>query len=407
IGIAERELDASHAIEPDNVERLRGLVSGLRFLGLVALRDPIREDVVESIRVAKKAGVRVIMVTGDHRLTALAIGADLGLGSGPASAMEGSELDALSDEELARRITTVDIFARVNPKHKMRIVKALKDNGEVVAMTGDGVNDAPALKAADVGISVGSGTDVTKEAADLILLNDSFTVITQAIRQGRIAFDNMRKVVIFLFMGSFTELIIIMAALIMKTSVLPITAILILWANVVEDGLPTLALAFEPGDEGIMERGPYKREEPIMDRMGWTFVFIQGIITDFILVGVYLYYLNYLHYSAEHIQTLIFFALGTDALLIIFSLKNLDKSIFKTNILNNKYLIFSVLLGFVIVGVVVYMPVMNKALGTVPLKAGDVAFLMALGLFKVVYSEIIKWWFRRRGYFTLQPSVVK
>ena len=403
IGVAERKLEASQVVDPENYEQLRGYVNKLNFLGLYALRDPIREDVPESIKIAQRAGVRVIMVTGDHKLTALAIGTELGMGNGPDSAMEGSELDTLSDEELARRIGKIDIFARVNPKHKMRIVKALKDNGEVVAMTGDGVNDAPALKAADVGIAVGSGSDVTKEAADLVLLNDSFTVITEAIRQGRIAFDNMRKVVIFLFMGSFTEVIIILAALILREDILPITAVLILWANVIEDGFPTVALAFEPGDDGIMERGPYKRKELIMDRMGWSFVYIQGLVTDVILVGIYLYLLKETNYTAEHIQTFIFFALGADALFIIFSLKNLGKSIFDINYRNNKYLLFAVVIGFAIVLGVIYSPFMNNAIGTYPLTTFDVVFLLSLGVFKVFYAEIIKWWYRAHGYFKREP----
>lgn len=401
IGIAERKIPASVSFNPNDGTALRGYVNQLDFVGMVAIGDPIRPDVLESTTRTREAGIRIVMVTGDHKLTALAIGQELGFCHDNANVIDGDEMDKLSDEELAKHIKEVNIFARVNPKHKMRIVQALKSNGEVVAMTGDGVNDAPALKAADVGISLGSGTDVTKEAADLVLLNDSFSIITGAIEQGRIAFDNMRKVVVFLLMGSFTELIIILSSLIFKID-LPITAVMILWANIVEDGFPNFALAFEPGDKHIMKRKPLKRKEPILDKESMAFVFIQGIVTDLVLVSVFLLLDFYSGYSLERIQTIIFAALTIDSLFLVFSLKDFHEYLFKINFFDNLYLLFAVGLGFLAIIGAIYLPFLNWLLETVPLGIYDWAIILSLTIFEVLFVEVIKWYFKRNE----KPEVV-
>jgi Ca2+-transporting ATPase len=343
------------------------------------------------------------MVTGDHRLTAIAVGKEIGFKSDPDSVIEGHELDAMSDEELRKRIKDIGIFARVNPKHKMRIIEALKDNGEVVAMTGDGVNDAPALKAADVGVALGSGTDIAKEASDLVLIDDSFSIITSAIREGRVAFDNMRKVVVFLLMGSFTELILVMSSLILRFP-LPITAVQILWANIVEDGLPNFALAFEPGEKDIMKRKPLKRKEPILNKFGMTLVFVQSILTDLILVGLFFVLYTRMGYSIDHARTVMLAALATDALMIVFSLKNLRQPIFRTNILNNWYLLFAVVVGFAAMAAAIYVPIMNELLKTVPLTAFDIVLVLGLGIVKVFMVECIKWVFKDKENTDLQPA---
>ena len=277
----------------------------------------------------------------------------------------------------------------------MRIVEALKEDGEVVSMTGDGINDAPALRAADIGVAIGSGTDVTKETADLVLIDDSFSTITEAIRQGRIAFDNIRKVVIFLLSNSFTELLMVSASLIFHIP-LPITAVQILWANLVEDGLPNFALAFEPGEEDIMRRKPLKRNEAILDKPGKVLVFFVGIITDLILVGIFLYLYYFTSFSLPYIQTFIFAALSTDSLLYVFSLKDMHRSLFKTNLFNNHYLIIAVVAGFAITFAAIYATPLNTLLGTVPLHGGMLIFLLALGILEVALVEATKWWMRER-----------
>ena len=404
IATAERGIVRSASrIDPDDIAGLRREVGGLLLSGLAAVRDPARPDVKESLKITRQAGIRVLMVTGDHKLTARAIGQDLGFSADPSALIDGPELDQLSDEEFARRIRSVEIFSRASPRHKMRIINVLRVEGHVTAMTGDGVNDAPALKAADVGVSVGDGADVTKEAADLVLLDDSFSTITSAIREGRIAFDNMRKVAVFLLMGSFTEFILVVTSLVLGIP-LPVTAVQILWANIIEDGFPNFALAFEPGEKDIMERRPFKRKEPILDRLGMAFVFIQGILTDLILVGVFLWLFYNSSYTLEHLRTIILAALTTDALLLVFVLKNLREPLYKIEFFSNYYLLLAVILGFTAMFAAIYAPPLQWLLGTVPLSAGDIALVLGMGLLEVGLAEGIKWWFRRGGYFRVQTA---
>ena len=405
LGIAERELKNPKDFNPQNEKSLDSFIGNLNFLGIAALRDPIRKDVKEAMAITRRAGIRVIMATGDHRLTALAIGSELGFSGRPESIMSGDEIDRIGDEELLEAITNhVDIFSRVSPSHKMRVTKVLRKSGAVVAMTGDGVNDAPALRASDIGVSLGSGSDITKETADLVLLDDSFSIITSAIREGRIAFDNMRKVTVFLLSNSFTEIIIILSALFLKTAFLPITAVQILWANLVEDSFPNFALAFEPGEEGIMERKPFRREESILDRQGLTIVFIVGILSDLMLVGLF----YFLYFSSllppEKIQSLIFALLAVNSLLIVFAIKSYHQSIFKTKITDNKYLIFSVLLGLILMVAAIYIPPFQHLLGTVSLSFLEVLVVLGLAIIQVGLIELVKWWFGHHNAFGFARS---
>ncbi|MBI2023402.1 HAD-IC family P-type ATPase [Candidatus Giovannonibacteria bacterium] len=394
IGTAEKTITSAD-FAGKNEENLRNLITGLSFTGIAAIRDPIRPDVKQSITETKRAGIRTIMITGDHKFTATAIGKDVGFKIGTNSVIEGDELDHWSDAELTQRIGTIEIIARATPKHKMKIIDALRIAGEVVAMTGDGVNDAPALKAADVGVALGAGTDVTKEAADLVLLNDSFSTITAAVKQGRIAFDNIRKVVVFLLANSFTELILVLTALILRIP-LPITAVQILWANLVEDGLPNFALAFEPGTNDVMERKPFRRKEPILDKEGLYMVYAVGILTDIFLVGLYLmlYYAG--SYTIEHIQTIMFAAVASDSLIYVFSIKNLKISIFRTKIFNNLYLVFAVAAGFILIIASIYVPFLSRFLETVPLGLFEISLVAASGITRLMLIELTKWWFRRK-----------
>jgi len=376
---------------------LQKTIKGLTFLGVAAIRDPIRDDVRESIVSTRKAGIRVIMATGDHKLTALAIAKELGFSDSSDSILTGPEIESMPDNDIADRFKKIEILARVNPEHKMKLVSILRDAGEVVAMTGDGVNDAPALKAADIGIALGSGSDVTKETADLVLLDDSFSIITEAIRQGRIAFDNIRKVGVFLLSNSFTEIIIVLAALIFKTSILPITAVQILWANLVEDTFPNFALAFEPGEADIMERKPLPRRASILDRQAYLIIFIIGLLSDFFLVGLFLSLVWYSSLSAEHIQTLIFALLASNSLFIVFAIKSYHASIFRTPFLNNPYLLFSVVVSVVLLGCAIYVPVFQHFLGTVSLPPAQLLAVIGVGVMQMFLIEGVKWYFRHKN----------
>ncbi|MAZ41126.1 hypothetical protein CL654_03350 [bacterium] len=400
IGIAKRSYKKDTLV-CDDTEALQKELKELTFLGAAAIRDPIRDDVKQSLETTRHAGVRVIMATGDHIFTARSIGEELGFGTHDNHIINGDEIDALSDEEFRERIKTVEIFSRVSPAHKMRITRALKDNGEVVAMTGDGVNDAPALKDADIGVAIGSGTDITKETADLILLDNSFSIITRAIQEGRIAFENMRKVTVFLLSNSFTEIIIILAGLLMGTAFLPITAVQILWANLVENSFPNFALAFEPGEKGIMKRRPMGKKEAIIDREGLYIIFIVGILADLMLVGVFYYLVNFTSWAPEHIQTLIFALLAANSLFIVFAIKSYHQSIFKTRITDNKYLLGSVFIGLLLLGASIYTPVLQSLLGTVSLSIWEIGFVGLMVAIQVFMIEIVKWHFRRKEYFRL------
>lgn len=392
IGLADRFITEPLNIDDDTA--LRAVVSNLTFRGLLAIRDPIRNDVPTTLKATRRAGVRVIMVTGDHRSTAAAIGRELGFRTGPQNIIDGVQLDATSDDALILAMRDIDICVRVNPEHKLRIVKALLAGGEAaVAMTGDGINDAPALKAADIGVAVGSATDVTKEAADLVLLDDGFTTIVSAIREGRVAFDNIKKVTVLLLSGSFTAFLMVMASLVLGLP-LPMSPVQILWANLVENGLPNFALAFEPGEPDVMDRPPVNRSAPILDAAGKWIVFGVALLRDFLLIGVFFWFLNYTDYELTHVRTIVFALLSTDSLFYIFSIKSFHQPLWRENFFDNWFLLGSIGLGAVMVVAAVYLPVFNWFLGTVRLSMFDVVVVVGIAMLDVVLIEIVKAFYR-------------
>ncbi|GAH57008.1 unnamed protein product, partial [marine sediment metagenome] len=218
-----------------------------------------------AIKICREAGMRPILVTGDHKLTAKAIAAEIGLKTKEENIIEGKDLDKLSDEEFERKVKNIEVYARAEPRHKLRIIETWQQKGEVVAMTGDGINDAPALKKANIGVALGSGTDVAKEASDLILLPDSFNIIVAAVEEGRAIIDNIRKVITYLLSDSFTEIILIATSLFLGFP-LPIVAVQILWVNLIEDGPLGLCLAFEPKEKDLMKRKPQGQDVPLLTR---------------------------------------------------------------------------------------------------------------------------------------------
>lgn len=391
IGLADRVLPTR--VDTDNDEALRASLTDLTFRGLVALRDPIRHDVAATLTLTRQAGIRAIMVTGDHRTTAMAIGQELGFRTNDENVLDGAAIDQLTDEQLRQVITTVDICSRVNPEHKLRIVRALIANGESVAMTGDGVNDAPALKAADVGVATQSATDVTKEAADLVLLDDGLATIVRAVQEGRVSFDNIRKVTVLLLSGSFTAFILVLTSLVLGVP-LPLTAVQILWGNVVENGLPNFALAFEPAEGDVMARPPISRKTSILGDVGVWVVFGIAPLRDVLLVGVYLWLLTQPGADMVHIRTLIFALLSTDSLFYIFSVKSFHQAIWHENFFDNWYLLGSIMVGLVMVLAAIYLPIFNLFLGTIPLSLADMAFVVGFALLDVVLIETVKAFYR-------------
>ena len=346
------------------LKELNQACEGMVFLGLIGLKDPLRKGVKGAIKTIRKAGIRPIMVTGDYEITAKAVAEEIGLKTGPGNVIKGGDLDDLSEEEFEGKIADIEIYSRVEPKHKMRIVKAWQERGEVVAMTGDGINDAPALKRADIGVALGSGTEVAKEVADLVLLTDNFNIIVAAVEQGRKILDNIRKVITYLLSDSFTETILIAGALLFRFP-LPISAVQILWINLIEDGLPNIALAFEPKEKGIMERKPEGKKKMLTKEMK-VIIFIIGFITDLILLGLF-FWLWQKEHELNHVRTMIFSALAIDSLFYVFSCKNLNANIWHINPFSNKILILALAVGIATLLGAVYLPPLQALLETVPL----------------------------------------
>jgi len=365
-------------------------IKNLKFLGLVALKDPLREEAAETIAQCKEAGLRPIIITGDHKLTAQAIAEEIGLLSDKEKIIEAKELEGLSDQELQELVKKIEVYARVEPSHKIRIIQALKANKEVVAMTGDGVNDAPAIKAADIGIALNSGSEVTKETADIVLLNNNFKTIVDAIKEGRIIFNNIKKVVLYLLSDSFTELILIGGAIIFGWP-LPLLAAQILWVNIIEDTLPAMSLAYErTGSKDVLKEKPYSHETPIIDKEMKFIIFTISAFTGFLLLGLFWYLLNYSHFAIDHIRSFLFIGLGIDSLLYLFSCKDLKNNIWHYNIFNNAFLNWSVLFGIGMFFIALYIPFFQNILRVAPLGIADWFFLICFGLITVLLIETAK-----------------
>ncbi len=369
-------------------------LSDMVFSGLITFSDPIRSDVFRALQSCRSAGILPVIVTGDNALTAKNIANSLGFDVKDENIMDGAELEKISDEELLSRIESIKIFARVAPIQKLRIVSTWQNKGKVVAMTGDGVNDAPAIKKADIGIALGSGTDAAKEAADFVLLDDSFVVIETAIEEGRKILDNIQKVATYLLSDSFAEILIVGAALFIGLPI-PVTAAQILWVNLIEDGLPNIALALEPKEKGIMLRKPNGRKGSLLSREMIGIILAIGIITGLILVGAFIF-LSGTDIETDVVRTIIFAMLAVNSLFYSFSCKNLRKNIWEINIFSNKLLIFAILFGIIALFAAIYVPVLNVILGTVPISASFWPAIIGVAVINVILIEAAKFYFVRR-----------
>lgn len=371
-------------------------VFDLTFVGFVGLKDPIRKSVKKAFKVCRKAGLRPIIITGDHLLTAKAVGEELGLQVKKENVMLGSELDELSDVALSKKLSQINIFARVEPKHKLRIIEAWQAKNHVVAMTGDGINDAAALKKADIGVALGSGTDVAKDVSDIVLLDDDFSVLVSAVEEGRAILDNIRKVITYLLSSSFTAIILIGVAIIAKIP-LPITAVQILWVNLIEHGLPGIALAFEPKEKDLMSQKPPPYNMPLLTKEMKVIILAVGIITDLILLGLFFWLYNKFGIAnIAYIRTMIFAGFTVDSLFYVFACKSLRKNIWRINPFSNKFLIGAIILGWIFLLTGIYLPLFQNLLSTVPLRGGDWVILIGFALTKLLLIELIKYGFITR-----------
>ena len=371
----------------------------LIFVGFAAFKDPLRAEARETIDLCKKAGIRPIIITGDHPNTAQSIASELKMDLGSVGVISGEFLEKLNELELRELVKTVSVYARVSPDHKLRIVDALKKNGEVVAMTGDGLNDSPALKKADIGICLGSGTEVTKETADMVLLDDNFSVIVSAVKQGRIIFDNIRKSLTYLLSDCFSEIVLITGSILFNLP-LALLPTQILWINILNDGLPSFSLAFEASDDGVMQRPPVKRKESIFNKEMKAILFGVGVVRETLLFALFFYFsknLEILGWSITYLRTLFVAILIIKSITAIFSLRSFTLPIYKIKQFTNSYLFIAVGVDLVLLLGAVYLPFFNKFLKTEPLTASSWLIVLGVALANILMIEVVKAYYAKKS----------
>ena len=368
------------------------LETGLIFFGMVGIMDPPRAEVKQAVHECKSAGIRPVMITGDHPLTAKHIGHELGISTG-SRILTGQELTNMSVGDLESVCDEVQIYARVSPEHKLKIIEALQRRGNIVAMTGDGVNDAPALRKANIGIAMGiTGTDVSKEACDMVLLDDNFATIVAAIKEGRVIYDNIRKFIKFLLTTNSGELLVMFAAPFFGMP-LPLLPIQILWVNLVSDGIPALALSAEPPETDVMRRMPFKPDENIFGRGLGRHIIWVGILMAVVCLGA-----GFVYWRAGDPawQTIVFTMLCLSQLGHVMAIRSDRRSLFELGLFSNKPLLVSVLFTFVLQLTVIYSPFFQGLFKTVPLSPKDMMICIFLSSIIFIVVEIEKWFLRRK-----------
>lgn len=378
----------------------QALDQGMVFLGLIGMIDPPREEAKEAVRLCEQAGVKSVMITGDHKLTAVAIARELGILK-DGIALDGAELDAISDEEFERLVENVEIYARVSPVHKLRVVEALTKKGHVVAMTGDGVNDAPALKKADIGVAMGvTGTDVTKEAADMVLTDDNFVSIVAAVEEGRAIFDNIKKYLMYLLSSNIGEILLMAIAILfgplfgLPYGAIPLVAIQILWVNLATDGLPAIALSVDPPAPDIMKRKPRPRGQGIFTTPVVVLIIVGGIWSCLTNLVIFKWALD-AGKSMTEAQSMCFVNLVLIQFFKAYNFRSDIHSVFKIGLFRNKWLNLAILWEVLLLSVIVYTPFLQEPFNTFPLTWFDwvIVILAAASIFPIL--EIAKIVLRR------------
>ena len=408
LGVAYRRI-AHESYDAPNEE----LESELVFVGIVGIIDPPRPEAKLAVATAQGAGIRVIMITGDHPVTATTIAAELGIVKPGATAVTGAELERMDDQQLLETVRTASVYAHVSPEHKLRIVKALRADGHVVSMTGDGVNDAPALKMADIGVAMGiTGTDVSKEASDMILTDDNFATIVAAVEEGRSIFANIRKFLRYLLSSNIGEVltmflgVLFAAALGLRSEageafIVPLVATQILWINILTDAAPALAVGVDPVDPGMMKRAPRRRSDRVIDLEMWMGFLLTGsvmaVVTlatlDLSLPGGFIPGTHDMTYA----RTLAFTTLVFCQLFNVFSSRSDYDSAFR-HLFNNSLLWGAVLLSVVLQIAVIYIPFLNEAFQTTPIAATEWAICVVMASMVLWVDEIKKLILRATGY---------
>ncbi len=391
---------------PDK-EELKSIESNLIFVGMVGMIDPPRKEAKEAVRKCKEAGIKTVMITGDHKITAIAIAKELEILKDESEAISGSDLQIMTDEELRAKVMNYSVYARVSPEHKVRIVSALQANGNVVAMTGDGVNDSPALKKSDIGCAMGIvGTDVAKESADVILTDDNFATIVSAVEEGRRIYTNILKAIQFLISSNVGEIVLLFAAIILTpvlssifmigdvNSLEPLLPIHILWINLVTDSLPALALAVDPASKNIMKKKPQKSGNSIFTK-GMTFrVVYQGIMIGIITLIAFIIGLSTPNVDGEMKikigQTMAFIVLAMSELVHVFNVRDNKKSLFKTNPFNNIHLIMAILASAALMLFIIFIPKFREIFDIVLITGNNLIWVIVLSLLPIIVVELAK-----------------
>lgn len=382
IAVAYKDLD----VLPSKIDS-QSIENNLTFVGLIGMIDPPRDGVKEAVQVCKNSGIKTVMITGDHLETAKAIAKDLGILEQRDLAITGQELDKMTQNQLEKNIKKYSVFARVTPEHKVRIVKAWQRNGAVVAMTGDGVNDSPALKNADIGIAMGkNGTDVAKNAADIILTDDNFVTIVEAVKQGRNIYDNIKKAIHFLIATNIGEIVTIFMGLVLGLKS-PLLAIQLLWINLVTDSLPAIALGLEKPEKDIMQRKPVDSKKGIFADGLWNKIIVEGIMIG--VLTLVAFSIGNKYYGLEVARTMAFLAIGFLELIHSFNVKN-ERSIFEAGLFENKYLVESLVLGIFVQTIVVVVPAFASVFEVVPLNLTQWIITVAISLLPVPIIELQK-----------------
>jgi len=398
LGVAYKQVDS--VIQSSEMEK------DLILLGLVGMIDPPRPEVKESIQKAKVAGITTIMITGDHKNTAFAIARELGMAENIEQAITGEELDDFSDKELTGKIAEYRVFARVSPEHKVKIVHALKSHGNIVSMTGDGVNDAPSLNAADIGVAMGiTGTDVAKAASDMILMDDNFATIVSAIEQGRNIYSNIKKAVIFLLTCNLGEVVAMFVTLLIGLEA-PLIATQLLWINLITDSFPAIALGMDPGNPDVMKEKPRNAKESFFAGGAGLHLILGGVLIGVLTIaafwfGYYEHGYSPFDHSApentvEYARTMAFMVLVMCQLFFSLAVRNHSKSIFQIGIFSNKYLVGAIVLGVLLQLIVIGIPFMQRAFHLQMLDLGGWIIAIALGLVPLLVNEIVKIFIRAR-----------
>lgn len=391
VGVAYKEIEN---VSDFSIKEHRHL-NGATFLGFLGFKDPLRPTVKDAMTKVMEAGIRVVIVTGDHIGTAVAVAKELGMDvSHPQAVLEGAELDAMSDDDLFLRVKSIRVVSRVSPEGKMRIVKAFRKHGEIVAMNGDGINDAPALREADIGVAMGTGTDVAKDVADLVLLDDNFETIVAAVHEGHRILENIRKAIVYLFSTIFNEIFLIGGALLMGM-VMPLNALQILWVNFFTDSFPGISLAFEDKIDVLKDRPAHGRQGIFTTPMR-IFLLVNSLLSSALLVLMYVLLLDR-GFDPQLVRTFIFGAFGVYSLFLIFAVRSLRRSIFHYNPFSNPSLLLSVSIGFACMMAAIYVPFLQRLFDTVALPAVWLWAVIGFGVASILLLEMTKVLLYQRG----------